>query len=94
MKVILLPFLVIGIVNARPQDILENKFDTLQEGVETLTKDLSNVVESKTGALTFIGGTTFNWTVDAAGAASEGIGQASNYVGSITLQGIEGGLNE
>jgi len=94
MKVILLPFLVMGIVNARPQDTLENKFDTLQEGVETLTKDLSNVVESKTGALTFIGGTTFNWTVDAAGAASEGIGQASNYVGSISLQGIEGGLND
>ena len=55
MKVILLPLLTIGIVNARPQEILENKFDTLKEGVETLGQDISNVVKSKTGALTFIG---------------------------------------
>lgn len=101
MKVFLLPFLIIGIVNARPQETIQNKFDTLQEGVETLTQDLNNVVQSKTGALTFIGGTTFNWTVDAAGAAvdaagvaSEGIGQASQYVGSISLGDIEGGLNQ
>jgi hypothetical protein len=43
-------------------------------------KDISNVVNSKTEALVFIGGNAFNYTMNAAGTVSSGLGQAGNNV--------------
>ena len=54
-----------------------------------LGKDISKVVDSKTGALVFIGGNAFNYTVDAAGTVSSGLGQAGNFINGITLEGME-----
>lgn len=88
----LFPLLIIGIANARPQDgVVNEDFETLTDGVEQLGKDISKVVDSKTGALVFIGGNAFNYTVDAAGAVSSGVGQASNYLNGITLEGLQNG---
>ena len=54
-------------------------------------KDISSVVNSKTGALVFIGGNAFNYTVDAAGTVSSGLGQAGNFINGITIEGMENG---
>ena len=54
-------------------------------------KDISKVVNSKTGALVFIGGNAFNYTVDAAGTVSSGLGQAGTFINGITLEGLENG---
>ena len=54
-------------------------------------KDISKVVDSKTGALVFIGGNAFNYTVDAAGTVSSGLGQAGDFINGITIEGLENG---
>ena len=56
-----------------------------------LGKDISNVVNSKTGALVFIGENAVNYTVDAAGTVSRGLGQAGTFINGITLEGLENG---
>ena len=48
-------------------------------------------MNSKTGALVFIGGNAFNYTVDAAGTVSSGLGQAGTFINGITLEGLENG---
>ena len=89
-----LPFVIFAVVtDARPQDVHEDKFDTLQEGVDETIKDISTALSTKTGAITIIGGSAFNFTADAAGAASNGVGQAANYLSNITLQSMENRLN-
>ena len=88
-----LPFVIFAIVTARPQDVHEDKFDTLQEGVDETIKDISTALNTKTGAITFIGGSAFNFTADAAGAASNGVGLAGSYLGNITLESMETKLN-
>jgi len=92
-SIIFLPFFIFAIVTARPQDVHEDKFDTLKEGVDETIKDISTALNSKTGAITIIGGSAFNLTADAAGAASNGLGQAANYLSNITLQSMENRLN-
>jgi len=88
----LFPLLLIGIAVARPQEGAVNEdFETLTDGVEQLGKDISKVVNSKTGALVFIGGNAFNYTVDAAGTVSSGLGQAGTFINGITLEGLENG---
>jgi len=90
--IFLFPLLLIGIATARPQEGAVNEdFETLTDGVEQLGKDISNVVNSKTGALVFIGGNAFNYTVDAAGTVSSGLGQAGNFINGITIEGMENG---
>ena len=47
-----------------------------------LGKDISNVVNNKTGALVFM---------DAARTVSSGLGQAGTFINGITLEGLENG---
>jgi len=92
-SIFFLPFVIFAIVTARPQDVHEDKFDTLQEGVDETIKDIKTALDTKTGAITFIGGSAFNFTADAAGAASNGVGLAGSYLGNITLESMETKLN-
>ena len=56
-----------------------------------LGKDISNVVNNKTGALVFIGENAVNYTVDTARTVSSGLGQAGTFIDGITLEGLENG---
>ena len=48
-------------------------------------------MNSKTGALVFIGGNAFNYTVDVAETVSSKLGQAGTFINGITLEGLENG---